>query len=255
MRADKTIDFEDRGAGAVVTFIHGFALDRRMWAPQIEALASTHRTIAVNLPGFGPGGGEASGVQCPAQRVIDLLDARGVTQTHLVAHSFGGAIAIDIALADPSRVLSLTLADGLLLGRSSMIAAYPVSAAFAQKGEIAKAHEAWLADELFELARKNPDLARALTQMVNDYGCGHWALRTSNRWLCDAPIPRLGELKFPTLLINGELDSKAFRAMAVEYGELLPNARNVILQGIGHVSNMEAADAFNALFVPFVSKS
>jgi 3-oxoadipate enol-lactonase len=248
-------DFEDRGSGTVVTFIHGFALDRRMWAPQRDVLAASHRTLAVDLPGFGVGGGDVSGEQCPAQAILDLLDARGVERTHLVAHSFGGAIAVDVALAKPERVLSLTLVDGLLLGRSSMIAAYPVSAAFAQQGKIEEARRAWLDDELFEHARKNSELARLLEQIVCDYACGHWSLRTSNRWLCDEPIPRLHELRFPTLVINGELDSKAFREMAVEYGERLPNVRSAVIPGVGHLCSLEAPDAFNEIFTAFIASA
>jgi pimeloyl-ACP methyl ester carboxylesterase len=247
------IDFQDRGAGVAVTFAHGFALDHRMWAPQVEHLAKTHRTIAVDLPGFGPNGRETEGPQCPAQAVIDVLDSRGIKKTHLVGHSFGGAVVVDVALANPDRVLSLTLVDGLLLGRSSGIVSWPTAAAFAKQGDNEAAHRAWMQDELFAHAIKNSELAAALEKMVDDYCCGHWNGRTSNTWLCDAPIDRLCELKFPALVVNGEFDSKPFHAMGVEYGERLPNAKKAILPGIGHISNLEAPDAFHALFADLIA--
>jgi 3-oxoadipate enol-lactonase len=246
------IDFEDRGEGAAVTFLHGFALDGRMWSPQARHLGSTHRTIVANLPGFGPGGGEHTGVHCPAQAVLEVLDARGVQRTHLFGHSFGGAVAVDIALAHPDRVLSLTLVDALLLGRAAGIGAWPSCVAFAQKEQYDEARRAWLGDPLFEAARTRPEVLLALERMANDYACGHWAGRVSNRWLVDEPARRLGELRLPTRIVAGELDTAGFRAMAVEYAQLLPNARSVTIPGAGHVCNLEAPDAFNEAVLGFL---
>ena len=71
--------------------------------------------------------------------------------------------------------------------------------------------------------------------------------------MCDAPIDRLSELKFPALVVNGEFDSKPFFAMGIEYGERLPNAKRAILPGIGHMANLEAPEKFHELFAPFVA--
>jgi pimeloyl-ACP methyl ester carboxylesterase len=239
------MSFEDRGEGPAVTFLHGFALDGRMWSAQTRYVEPTHRTIVVDLPGFGPRGAEHSGVFCPAQAVLDILDARGVQRTHLFGHSLGGAVAVDIALAHPDRVLSLTLVDALLLGRPSGIGAWPSCVAFAQQGKYDDARRAWLGDPLFEPARRRPEVMLALERMAGDYACGHWAGRVSNRWLAAEPAGRLAELVLPTRIVGGELDTPAFRAMAVEYAELLPNARSVTVVGAGHACNLEAPAAFN----------
>jgi pimeloyl-ACP methyl ester carboxylesterase len=239
------IVFEDRGEGAAVTFLHGFALDSRMWSAQTRYLESTHRTIVVDLPGFGPGGGEHTGMHCPAEAVLEVLDARGVQRTHLFGHSLGGAVAVDIALAHPDRVLSLTLVDALLLGRDSGIAAWPSCVAFARKERLDEARRALLSDPLFEPARRRPEVLLALERMAREYACGHWAGRVSNRWLAADPARRLRELLLPTQIVSGELDTPAFRAMAVEYAQLLPNARRVTVPGAGHVCNLEAPAAFN----------
>src|ERR1700682_560731 len=101
------ISFEDRGDGPAVTFLHGFALDGRMWSAQARAIEATNRAIAVDLPGFGPRGGADSGVHCPAEGVLEVLDECRIGRTHLFGHSFGGAVAVDFALAHPERVASL----------------------------------------------------------------------------------------------------------------------------------------------------
>jgi pimeloyl-ACP methyl ester carboxylesterase len=244
-RGASLIAFEDRGGGAAVTFLHGFALDGRMWSAQARRIESTHRTIVVDLPGFGPGGGAHSGVHCPAEAVLEVLDARGVQRTHLVGHSFGGAVAVDIALAHADRVISLTLVDALLLGRASGIGAWPTCVSLAQKEQRDEARRAWLADPLFDPARRRPDVLLALERMASDYACNHWAGRLSSRWLVDEPANQLEGLRLPTLVINGELDTPPFRAMADEYERALPNAHRVTVPDAGHVSNLEAPAAFN----------
>jgi pimeloyl-ACP methyl ester carboxylesterase len=102
-----------------------------------------------------------------------------------------------------------------------------------------------LADPLFEPARWRPEVMVALERMAGDYACGHWTGLVSNRWLTAGPAGRLAELLLPTRIVGGELDTPAFRAMAVEYAELLPNARRVTVVGAGHVCNLEAPAAFN----------
>jgi pimeloyl-ACP methyl ester carboxylesterase len=248
------IAFEDRGEGAAVTFLHGFALDGRMWSAQARSLQSTrsHRTLVVDLPGFGPDGARETGAQCPAEAVLEVLDARGIQHTHLVGHSFGGAVAVDLALSHPERVRSLVLVDALLLGRPSGIAAYATCVAFAKEGKHEEARRAWVGDPLFEPARRNPQVLAALERMAGDYACGHWAGHVSNRWLVEDPASRLGALRVPALVIDGELDTAPFRAMAAEYARLLPGARRVTIPGAGHMCNLEAPAAFDEAMRGFV---
>jgi pimeloyl-ACP methyl ester carboxylesterase len=239
------IAFELRGGGPTVTFLHGFALDGRMWSPQVRFLEATCRTLTMDLPGFGPKGAGATGVHCPAEALLEVLDATGIERTHLFGHSFGGAVAVDFALARPDRVLSLTLVDALLRGRAPGIAAYPLCAELSRQGRYDEARRAWMGDPLFASARSDAKAMLAFEQMIRDYPCGHWAGKVTNRWLIDEHPSRLGEIRVPTMVVDGEVDTPSFRAMAAEYAERLPNARRATLPGVGHMCNLEAPDAFN----------
>jgi pimeloyl-ACP methyl ester carboxylesterase len=245
MKENAVTPFESRGSGPVVTFLHGFALDGRMWRAQVGALEATHRTVTVDLPGFGPQGAPATGVHCPAEAVLEVHDAAGVERTHLVGHSFGGAVAVDFALAHPERLLSLTMVDALLLGRASGIAGWARCVELSQRGQYEQARRVWVEDPLFAAARTNPKATSALEEMARDYACGHWAGRVTTRWLFADPASRLGEIRAPTTVVDGELDTPNFRAMAAEYVERLPHARRVTLHGAGHMCNLESPEAFN----------
>ena len=238
------IDCEERGDGPAVTFLHGFALDWRMWAPQTRSLVATHRTLAVDLPGFGPGGERFTGEACGAEAVAELLDSRGVRETHLVGHSFGGAVAVDFALAYPGRVLSLTLVDALLLGRPAGIAAWGACCELARDGLLAEARRAWVDDALFAAARANTEVRPRLEAMTADYACGHWAGRLSARWVEEGPAARLGEIRVPAIVVSGELDTPSFLAMSAEFTAKLPRARALTIRGAGHMASLEAPEAF-----------
>jgi pimeloyl-ACP methyl ester carboxylesterase len=247
------IPFEDRGKGPAVTLLHGFALDGRMWRPQVRELEATHRILTVDLPGFGPNGKGATGVHCPAEAVLEVLDRAGIERTHLFGHSFGGAVAVDIALARPERVLSLTLVDALLFGRASGIAAWGRCAELSRRGLYDEARRVWIEDPLFASARTNPEAMCALEEMARDYAGGHWAGRTTSRWLFDDPANRLGAIRVPTMVVDGEIDTPNFRAMAAEYVERVPHARRATLRGVGHMCSLEAPEAFNEAMLRMVA--
>ena len=239
------IPFESRGAGPGVTFLHGFALDGRMWRAQVAALEATHRTLTLDLPGFGPCGAAAAGAHCPAEALREVLDGAAIERTHLVGHSFGGAVAVDFALAYPGRVLSLTLVDALLLGRSAGIGAWARCVELSRQGLYDEARRAWTEDPLFASARANAEAASALEAMARDYACGHWAGKVTSRWLSEDPASRLGEIRVRATVIDGEIDTPSFRAMAAEYAERLSSAHRVTLPGVGHMGNLESPGVFH----------
>jgi pimeloyl-ACP methyl ester carboxylesterase len=129
-----------------------------------------------------------------------------------VGHSFGGAVVVDVALAHPDRVLSLTLVGAPLLGRAAGIESWSACVAQAQKGNFEEARRAWRGNALFETPRSSPDALLLLEQMVADYACGHWAGSVSERTLEEIAAlyeardeARELELQY-ALIVNANLD-------------------------------------------------
>jgi 3-oxoadipate enol-lactonase len=234
--------------------MHGFGLDSRMWEPQLAGLRGRHRTIAIDLPGFArpPSTPTVSGITA-ARAALEVLDSLNVDRVHVVGHSLGGAVATDFALAFPHRVRTLVLVDALMRGKNAGIAAWSRCVELAKLGKLSDAMDAWLADPLFAPSIEQADVAARLRAMANDYDGAHWRDEISTTFEnVDPPTAKLlGELRAPTLVVMGERDLPGFRAMADEYASVLPNARKVVLPGVGHMPSLEAAEAFNTAVAAF----
>lgn len=97
--------------GTPILLIHGFGGDLNNWLFNQPALSENHRVIALDLPGHG-GSAKAVGqgdIASLAEAVRDTMAALDLPHAHLVGHSLGGAVALQLALAAPERVASLTL--------------------------------------------------------------------------------------------------------------------------------------------------
>src|SRR6185503_13565896 len=99
------------GDGAPVLMIQGVGLHGDGWAPQVEELASEYRCLRFDNRGLGQSQpmGAAITIRQLAEDARVLMDAEGWASAHVVGHSMGGLIALQLALIEPTRVRSLAL--------------------------------------------------------------------------------------------------------------------------------------------------
>lgn len=108
------LHYTERGDGPAVVLIHGLSGDCAFWHPLIVGgLARRFRTIAVDLRGHGHSGTPVEGYTSRdmASDVAGLLDRLGIDRAHLVGHSYGGAVALHLAVDHPGAINRLVLAD------------------------------------------------------------------------------------------------------------------------------------------------
>lgn len=108
-------NYHDVGSGAPVLLIHGSGPGVTAWANWrlvLPELAETCRAIAPDMVGFGYTERPAD-IQYSTDGWVDhaigLLDALGIEKTDLIGNSFGGAIALALAIRHPQRVRRLVL--------------------------------------------------------------------------------------------------------------------------------------------------
>lgn len=247
--------YESAGSGEALVFLHGFTLDTRMWDDQFLPLAQHCRAIRYDMRGFGQSAVPTKQAYSHVEDLRALLDYLDIWQTHLVGLSKGGAVALDFALTYPQRARSLTLIDTVLGG-------FPWSAAAsardglvwqrAREGGIPAAKESWLAHPLFASALRQPAVAARLTQILNDYSGWHFIHDNPEQGLEPPAAQRLSELGMPVLAMAGEQDIPDFRQITELICRQLPQARRVILPGVGHMANMEAPEAATAALLAFL---
>src|SRR3954451_22819617 len=100
---------DEAGGGPAVVLLHAGIADHTMWSADLPRLADAgYRAVAVDLPGFGEAR-LAPGEQAPWVDVLRTMDALSIERAALVGSSFGGAVALRVALVAPDRVSALVL--------------------------------------------------------------------------------------------------------------------------------------------------
>jgi len=98
-----------------VILIHGLGASHQDWRDVAPVLATEHRVLTPDLRGFGHSQ-HLPGPYRPdvmANDVLALMDAQAVEHAHVVGHSMGGAVAVELALKVPDRVQTLTIANSV----------------------------------------------------------------------------------------------------------------------------------------------
>jgi pimeloyl-ACP methyl ester carboxylesterase len=106
------------GLGPPLVLLHGTGTNRREWGWALPILARGRSVYAPDLPGFG-GDGPANDAspEHSAEFVAGFADALGLGRAAVAGNSFGGLVALRLALSEPARVSALCLADSAGLGR------------------------------------------------------------------------------------------------------------------------------------------
>ena len=246
---------DEAGSGPAVVLLHAGVADRAMWTEHLPHLADAGlRAVAVDLPGFGEAP-VAPGEQAPWADVLDTMDELSVERAALVGNSFGGAVALRVAVVAPDRVSSLALVCApppALDPSAELVAAWAAEEAAIERGDTDAAVEAVVA--AWTLPDASPELRGRVAAMQRRA----FALQAAAPPTTDAPDPverhpvALAGLQVPTLVAVGERDKPDFRHGAQALARALPRARHVVLEGAGHLPPLETPEAFRRLLLDWL---
>jgi len=249
------IHFDDVGRGDAVLLLHGLGLDLRTWDAQVPVLAERYRVVRLDLHGFGKSS-PITGPYSHGELLGELLGYLEIERAHVVGLSYGGQIAAEFAQAYPERARSLVLVDTDISGLPLKTLGPSLSKIFGVgKTDVEAAKRLWLNHEIFAAAREQPLVFARLEQMVSDYS--GWIFAHAGAGLERKPKPPTAEvlqdLRLPALVVVGQRDLPDFQDMSDEVVKRLPGARKVVLEGAGHLCNMEAPASFNRVLLEFLS--
>lgn len=260
------IAFEDSGpvgssdsGRPVLLFGHSLLFDRRMWAPQVDALSREYRCVAIDFPGHGESDEPARG-----HSMLDNTEAYRKVMDHLalesavvIGLSMGGMAAMPFALGHPGRVRGLVLLDtsadpepGPARARNQAMAV--TARLFGVSDFIMKRVNDLMWSRRFQEER--PDLV------------AEWATRVKalpRRALYRAVGAvmgrkglgaRLGEIRCPTLVIVGDEDKATPVATNERIAATIAGAELKVLPRTGHIANLEESDVVTKLIRAFLSR-
>jgi 3-oxoadipate enol-lactonase len=256
------LHYEVQGNGPPLVFVHAGIADSRMWGPQVAAFAEDYRVVRYDMRGFGRSG-LPEGAFYRHEDLRALLDHLAIERAVLVGCSIGGQTAIDFTLTYPERVRALVPVCAALTGFGFDHYDGPYLKEWDLIGEAMKAGDAAKANELIvrlwiDGVGRSPDqvdpyvrtLALAMNRPIVEKeiaGGGEGEVLDSSA------VDRLYEIDAPTLVIMSTLDPPDSQAVSRMLGQEIPGARLAVIEGAGHLPNLEQPADFNRLLRDFLN--
>lgn len=247
------------GAGqarGTLLLIHAFPLTARMWEPQLGLSAEGWHVVAPHLRGLGDGASQAPSGSMDeyAADLVDLLDALGVEQAVIAGLSLGGYIALALYRRAAGRFRGLVLSDTrseadtpeARQGRMKMLALVR------EQGPAAVAEQMIPRLLAPETVTTQPDLVERVRGMIVSNGVAGIAAAISAMMTRPDSTPVLEDIDCPTRVLVGEHDALTPPALAETLQRGIRRAELTVIDGAGHLPNLEQPAAFNAALAAFL---
>lgn len=252
------IRYRSAGSGPALILVHGLVGSADNWRWNIDYWAQNATVYSVDLANMGLSGrvfGLDAGQAATADRLAGFMDALGIVDADIAGHSHGGAIAMMLAARHPERVRRLVLfapANPFCDAGRQLIAFYRTRVGSLFARVIPKLPRKVYA---VALGRMYGDPARVSEGTLDGYTIGLDRVTVAHvmgivrAWYEDmaALTQVLGKVaERPTLLIWGDRDRAVGVASAARLCAELPQARLLVLPGVGHVAFSEVPEICNA---------
>jgi pimeloyl-ACP methyl ester carboxylesterase len=239
------VRYRSGGHGPQVLLLHGWGGTIESFTPVYRDLIQAYSVHAFDLPGFGESSlpPMAWGGLEYAQLTLTIMDRLRLNRPHVVAHSFGGQVAITLAAAHPDRV------ERLVLVGSAGVRVPPRPGVRLKR--IAASGATWLGVHGGWLGQR---LRNSLYRRIQstDYANAGPLRSTLVKVLSEDLRDLLPRIHAPTLLVWGEQDTAVPLASAQLMARLLPDARLVVLQHAGHFPYLDQFTQFRLIVGRFL---
>jgi pimeloyl-ACP methyl ester carboxylesterase len=250
-------------SGDPMVLVHGSWVDHHTWDLVVPGFARGLEVVTYDRRSHGE---SASGprphpVRDDAADLAGLLEGLNIYPAHIVSHSYGGAVALRLAIDRPEMVRSIAIHEAPFLG---LLSADPATAAEGAAG-VARVRE-------FQRLVRTGERERAAEQVAGAFSTdpGAWKrlppsvrdalVARADQWAEEFDDPEallpngaaLRELMVPTLLTEGS-ESPPFLHRITRYlSALLPNSLVLEIPGAGHVPHLVRPDQYVGLLLTFL---
>jgi len=236
--------YVEQGSGDPIVFIHGSFANTSTWKYMVNALSERYHCICIKQPGHGgapaPDDFDDPSVDTEVAIVEQVLKHLKLGPIHLVAHSFGGVVAVAVALSGRVPLRAMTLFEPVLTGILEM----------SERLEDAKAVDKFCDDYRSAIANQEayacrrvinfwggegqfeqmPEFIKEAMDPLTDYNARHWDLCQNTVY----PVETYDEFSVPTQLVCGDQSSPIVRSISECLLKHLANARMDIVFDATH---------------------
>ncbi len=254
---------ETQGSGAPIVFVHELAGSCRSFDPQVKEWRRHWRCVTFNARGYPPSeippSVDSYSQEIAASDIGAVLDGLKLASAHLVGVSMGSASTLQYAIANPSRVRSITLTS---IGSGSDMAPGEFAAGMETLAELvlksgmrALAEHYGAAPTRYRLKEKNPPEYRHFIEQIA--AGSPLGITNTMRGVQQRRPPlyvhreRIAALQVPVLVVLGEEDEPCVKPSHF-LKETLPGARLEVVPKTGHAVNLEEPALYNRLVLGFI---
>ena len=251
------IAFRRAGDGPPLVLLHGIYGDSRYWLPQLEELSDRHTVVAWDAPGAGNSDDPPESYTFAeyADCLAGLIRALGAGRVNLCALSYSGGIALEFHRRHPELLASLILVAAYA-GWAGSLPPDAVERRLqraleqAERGGEAAARD--FVPELFAADAPADLVEEAIAMSASFHPAG---LRVMAKASAAADLRTLlPEVAVPTLVIHGREDRSSPLSVSEALRAGIPGSRLAVVEGAGHMSNLEAPGEFNRLVREFLAE-
>lgn len=271
----------EQGSGPPIVLVHGGVSDMRSWASQVPVFSKSFRAICYSRRYHKPNAPIPSEAPDPIQTHVDdlatLIEHFGAAPAHIVGHSWGGLIALILALQKPAMCRSLVLIEPPTVSVHLQIPPKPLpllklllskpklglSIAKLGAGTFAPAEKAFRnGDDKAALAHFGRGVLgdKAFAELSEERYQQVWDNRGTDRAqalyqgfpdLREAP---LSLITMPVLLLSGDSSPAVFRRLNDALAGILPNATHRVIPKASHIVHEDAPGELNSEVLRFLQR-
>lgn len=227
-----------------ILLLHGWGCDSSMFSFIESDLSAKASVLSLDFPGHGRSGQppEPWGVAEYSQQLYDLLKELSIDRVHVIAHSFGGRVAIYLASTYPDLIDKLVITGGAGIKK-------PLSDAQLKRQQDFKRYNAAL-NSMKRIALLASPVNKLQASLRNRYGSADYiklneVMRQSFSKIVSLDLyPNLKDIHSSTLLIWGSADTETPLWMGQQMEKEIPDAGLIIFEGRTHFAFVEEWQRF-----------
>jgi 3-oxoadipate enol-lactonase len=250
--------YETAGEGEPLVLVHAGICDGRMWDEQFYVFAEHYRVLRYDRRGFG----RTETGPLPYSHHADLhelLKFFGLEQCLLLGCSQGGKTVLDLALEHPRTAKALVLVASAVSGfnySGAQARQWAELSEADERGDMERVNELelqiWVDGPHRNAAQVDGDVRERVREM------NLIALRKASSTGAEQPVERaavnrLEEIRVPTMIVVGDLDTQRTIEAAALLAENIEGAKRVVIEGTAHLPNMERPEEFNREVLAFLN--